>query len=88
MIICHLFEFEIQAVRYLKEYEAENYDDIAKVDMGKHKIIMKDKNIHEFMGISKYCKWCKGRTYMLNGKIYHSGYELKEGGADENHTES
>lgn len=24
-----------------------------------------------------YEEWCKGRTYYLNGKLMHSGYELK-----------
>ena len=79
MIICHLFEFEFQAIRCLKEFVAENHDDIEKVDAGKHKIIMKDKNIHEFMGFSKYRRWCKGRTYMRNGKMFHSDFELEEG---------
>lgn len=25
-----------------------------------------------------YEEWCKGRTYYIDGKLYHSNYELKE----------
>lgn len=28
------------------------------------------------MAYSRYLKWCKGRTYFMNGKKYHSGYEM------------
>lgn len=27
---------------------------------------------------SYYEEWCKGRTYYKDGKLMHSGYELKE----------
>ena len=26
----------------------------------------------------EYEQWCKGRTYLLNGECYHSGYPLKK----------
>lgn len=36
-------------------------------------------NSKEYWVIHKcyYEEWCKGRTYYIDGKLYHSGYELK-----------
>lgn len=32
---------------------------------------------HHFMGETMYHKWCMGRTYEMDGKLYHSGYPLE-----------
>lgn len=32
---------------------------------------------HHFMGETMYHKWCMGRTYEMDGKLYHSGYSIE-----------
>lgn len=41
------------------------------------KIISNDKE-YWVLHRSDYAEWCKGRTYYKDGKLMHSGYELKE----------
>lgn len=31
-----------------------------------------------FLTENEYENWCKGRTYMFKGEIYHSGYPIKK----------
>lgn len=33
-------------------------------------------NRHYFMTFDMYSRWCLGRTYMWEGKMYHSGLEM------------
>lgn len=34
-------------------------------------------DIHYFMSDYTYSSWCKGRTYLLFGELFRSGYKLK-----------
>lgn len=31
-----------------------------------------------FVSYNFYYRWCKGKTYYINGRMYHSGYEMEE----------
>lgn len=41
-----------------------------------------DENHICFMGAAYYGRWCKGRTYMLEGVVYHSGYPIQKEGEE------
>ena len=38
---------------------------------------------HYFMNIDAYKRWNIGRTYILDGVLYHSGFPQAKGGDDE-----
>lgn len=52
------------------------HTDIEKVDFNKRMFITKTGDIHYFRGEAEYNQWCKGRTYVLNGELMHSGYPM------------
>lgn len=41
-------------------------------------------NFHHiyFMGEAYYERWCKGRSYIMYGVAYHSGYPIKKAEAE------
>ncbi len=39
-------------------------------------IFIDGREVH-FVPKYKYHEWCKGRTYWLGDRVYHSGYEVK-----------
>ena len=46
-------------------------------------IAITDKDEHHFMTKERYDRWKYGRTYDMNGIIYHSGEARMEGADDE-----
>lgn len=50
---------------------------IERKGQAKWKIISNSKE-YWILHKSDYEVWCKGRTYYKDGKLMHSGYELKE----------
>ncbi len=48
-----------------------------KVDRHRQCITM-DGNEYHFVSDGRYEMWIKGKTYWHDGKLYHSGYEVRE----------
>ena len=46
-------------------------------------VTLKNGAQHCFIPNSIYWKWCLGKTYMLDGELYHSGYRYLERSEDE-----
>ena len=44
-----------------------------------HCVTMKDGRTIYFLTVFEYDTWCKGRTYRINGKLFHSGYPVEKG---------
>lgn len=81
MIICHLNEFEKYAdFDFIEFMEKHKRDTIQIIYDDRRMVITDDGNEHIFMGGKRYREWCKGRTYMLNGVLMHSGYPFKKEG--------
>ncbi|MBP5420853.1 MAG: hypothetical protein J6Y78_00270 [Paludibacteraceae bacterium] len=59
----------------LRGYE----NNVIKIDWNKLYVTLKNGDTHYFMSSYKYSQWCKGRTYFIGNKQYHSGYEMKVG---------
>lgn len=63
----------------LREFVDSHFNQISHVFAdGRREVVLDDGTKHYFMGMDKYLDWCKGRTYMLDGKMYHSGYPCKK----------
>lgn len=54
-------------------------DDVIKVVKSRGYAICRNGDTHWFMSENTYMQWYRGRTYILEGKKYHSDYPLKEG---------
>lgn len=58
-----------------------NVEKVRKLSFVKVKLISGDE--HYFMNDDVYRKWSRGRTYKLDGILYHSGFPQAKGGGDE-----
>lgn len=63
-----------------KQYMIDNKDRIQRVtDRGPITIQMDDKEV-VFMTMREYERWYRGKTYIVKGKLYHSGLPAVRGG--------
>lgn len=76
--ICHIFDYEKYAYICFIEFLNENRDLIKKIDHVKKTVEMKNGEVHYYMGEERYLQWCKGRDYVYDGYIMHSGYIVGE----------
>lgn len=74
--VAHVYGIGTQAHYWLLRFVEEN-DQVIKVDKLNGSVHTKDGLKHWFMGAAKYDFWCIGRTYAMNGVLYHSGYPVK-----------
>ncbi|MBQ6389665.1 MAG: hypothetical protein IJH90_08655 [Mogibacterium sp.] len=42
-------------------------------------VILKNDEEHHFIPVHAYGTWCRGRTYMYYGVLFHSGIPAEEG---------
>lgn len=76
LTIVHVFNTEKEAYCAFWDEVRVHEESIDYITRIPHKMYMSCGVVHIFMGADVYYKWCKGKTYILNEKIYHSGYEL------------
>lgn len=76
--VCHLYELELDAARGFNEFLRDNVSEVRFVNKMELQITTITGETHWFMGEYKYTRWSRGRTYLLNSKWYHSGYEMRE----------
>ena len=77
MIIAHVLSNEREADYECRKFLYDNSERVITFSKHEKKIFL-DGEEHYFMGLhSYYNNWCKGRTYMLHGELYHSGYKTK-----------
>lgn len=72
MIYCHLCLSAREAEYWFAKFVTENFAKLDRIDRFNLRIL-EDGNVHYFVSQFIYNKWCLGRTYMLNGELYHSG---------------
>ena len=74
-IECHVCPSWRAAFWYYHYFVNVNYDMIEKT-LETHDIkivVLKNGEEHHFMADQVYEHWCKGRTYTIEGTLYHSG---------------
>lgn len=87
MDICHLYKFEKDARQacndffwdYYNNQDIENpkiFTDYKKYGGCSNKCVI-GVNVHWFLSEYTYETWCKGRDYILDGQLMHSGYPVK-----------
>lgn len=78
--ICIIRATYRDALYFSERYINDNRHNILKISKTPSYIMVQMLNgeMHYFMSSYLYYFWCKGRTYELDGKMYHSGYLLKE----------
>lgn len=74
----HVYQFMATARAEMEYYIREYQSEIKHKDYLNLQLSLSNGDVHIFMNESSYCRWCKGRTDILNGKQYRSGVELKE----------
>lgn len=79
MDICHLYVYERDALKALKEFVDKHIREDEHLQLFSNKRDRCDLNgdSHWFIGQDRYRYWCMGRTYLLDGKKMHSGYLLR-----------
>lgn len=79
LVIARIFQNRNMVRMMAKQYMIDNKDRIQRVtDRGPITIQMDDKEV-VFMTIGEYERWCRGRTYIVKGKLYHSGLPAVRG---------
>lgn len=74
----HLYPFCREADTAFKDFiREEQVDRARKMGCGGVAIIENDE--HVFIGQVSYDKWAMGRTYMMDGVMYHSGIRMQSG---------
>lgn len=78
--VVHLSKLYREALRECSEFKHEHEEDVIRSTKTEAVAIvyMKDTTIHYFMSEAHFDVWCLGRTYTIDGKKYHSGYEVAE----------
>ena len=71
MIYAHVFMTLRDADLCFRDYLSVWRNIISKIE--NYKIVMINGDEHHFMSVHNYRKWSKGRTYTLDGRLYHSG---------------
>ena len=74
----HIFHLEKDARIAMMQWVNCHKDEIIRVNKVQGFAVCKGGIRHYFMGEIMYKKWCLGRDYIIDGKHYHSGYEVKE----------
>lgn len=79
MIYAHVFLTEKDARLGFYEFVEPRVDLVKCIDGNCFHVRMAKigDDEHYFMGGTTYHKWCMGRTYEMDGKLYHSGYLLE-----------
>ena len=89
MIYAHLApnmrEADFWAENFVNE-QKNSINNIRKTSIIKVKL--KDGDEHHFMNLDTYLKWSIGRTYKLDGILYHSGFPQMERSEDVKSTNS
>lgn len=75
VIVCHNLKDTIEMCR--KFMRAHNIEKVERFGQANYRFISEGKE-YAIMNHLDYEQWCKGKTYIKDGKLMHSGYELKE----------
>lgn len=80
MVFCNVSSTIPEAVHEMDNFISNNdeFDIIEKINKANLTILDKKGNTHIFMSWAVYTNWCKGRTYVKGGVIYHSDCYVKE----------
>lgn len=78
-VIAHRATNYPNAVWMWKDFCREHHSEIASYDRyDSFRTVMINGDVHYFIPISQWSTWVRGRTYLLDDKLYKNGYEVKE----------
>lgn len=85
MIYAHVFLTEKDARLGFYEFVEPRVDLIKYIDGScfRVRIVKIGDDEHHFMNETMYHKWCMGRTYEMDGRLYHSGFPYVESEVEE-----
>lgn len=74
-IYCHTVPYIRWAAVFFKDFCDDNKNVIVKTERkgGIMAAVLANGEEHYFMSDFSYNNWCKGRTYILENELYHSG---------------
>ena len=75
-LYAHVYQFLSTASGGMKDYIHKNQNEVIRADHIRLEVFCKNGDVHFFMTKAKYLQWCRGRTYIMDGKWHHSGTEL------------
>ena len=79
MIYAHLAPTLREADFWAKCFVDERKNDVKKINKSSLiKVKLMNGDEHYFMNLDVYRKWSTGRTYILDGTLYHSGFPQAE----------
>ena len=78
MIVAHVFNTKREAVQSLYQFICTYSNSICKIDKPRLIITLQNGDLHYFMNERQYEIWCLGKTYQIEDRYYHSGYEVSE----------
>lgn len=78
MDICHVYNTTKEARLAFDEFVWSNAESEYMLLFRNipYTVVLNGDN-HYFMSDYIYSSWCKGRTYMLNDEMFHSGYLIR-----------
>lgn len=77
--IVHVFSCMREAHMESMRFRDEHFDEVLFADyrrQGAYVVELNNEEKHIFLSYQVYGKWLIGRTYVLDGEIYHSGIKL------------
>ena len=77
MIYCRTYETWREAQYCFYEFVKENEKGLIEASRVNLRTLDKEGNLHCFITFEAYPKWCLGKTYIWNGKMYRSGMRVR-----------
>ena len=66
-------------MRFIREYKKDDNIQIKTHNRNcEFSVELDGKDTYYFLSDYIYSKWCKGRTYAMGTKVYHSGYVVRD----------
>ena len=67
-----------------KDFCREHHSEIASYERyDSFRTVMINGDVHYFVPTFKWNEWTRGRTYWVDGELWHSDFKLKESGSGE-----
>ena len=81
MIHAHIYDYMSTAKVEFRDFLYEHEHEIKKAMWlsGDCIAILKNGDEHHFLTEAIYYRWSRGRAYMIDNKLFHSGYPIARG---------
>lgn len=73
----HLSYLHREAVVKMADWIESHGTEIFRINKSRGCVTCNNGDLHYFMSEYSYIRWCKGRTYILNGEWYRSDRKIE-----------